>query len=208
MTKPLKISIPNKQLKFLLSALLFIAQFTVTHGQINNDRVDGVYLNIDQYISNEPDAVGFRVYDKSDPESSLERPHLQRSFCTMVVETEESVDDVWGFALDGRAFVKYQGCYFPIGQVGQLSTFYYNRDKLIKVVEYVLPVRNTRPRLKHKVLVTKTGEILDQDTQYWDIVGIIQSDPSFTGKYIKRKELGIYISEYNKKHPLSELVDK
>ncbi len=193
----------------LILTLLITANTYITYGQTKRDRVEGVYLNIDQFIKNEPEAIGFRLHDKSDPESTIERPHLQRRFCSIAVETEEPVEDVWGFAIEGRAFIKHKNCYFPISQFGRLCTFYYSLEILTSATQDAagnLQDFKIGSTVMEKVLDVKTGDVLDQKTNSPRIVEIIKSDDFFQDEKIKRKELGMYISRYNKRHPLSEFI--
>ncbi len=194
----------NKQFSLLFLILIFITQAT-SYGQIDNDRMDGVYLNIDQYIKNEPETVEFHIYNKSKSEASIWEIFREKSYCLIGVEAGVPAYEIWGFAMHGKSYINYDDCYFPILQYGELSTFYFlekTTTRLRSLEANYFTLVNTD--IEEKVLLVTTDEILDQKWDFPRIVEIIKSDSYFKDKKIKKKEIGMYIAQYNKRHPLSE----
>ena len=89
--------------------------------------------------------------------------------------------------------------FFPVVQIGALTTYYY-----IEVTEQPNSPQNysITSKIRGKVIDINTGEVYDQKGHAFDIVQIIKADPHFQNQKIKAKDIGAYITAYNKRHPL------
>ncbi len=125
-TKWLKRYIQSKSHSLLFLVPLFMVQGTVyAQFSTHQDRIDGVYFNIEQFIKNEPETVGFRIYDTSKKKAGLNLLLRDKRYCSFEIEIDGLADEIWGFAVEGKSYINYEGCYFPIAQYGELCTFYF-----------------------------------------------------------------------------------
>lgn len=176
-------------------------------GQAKNDRLEGFYLSVNDFIKNEPSKIAFHVYEKSKPPNSSFGSFVLKSGCFIGVSTDEPVGEIWGFTLEGQSFISHYGCFYRIVQYGELCTFYYLERS---IVEYKRPTEDFHahktPKVQEKVLVASTGEVLDKKANIRRIIEIIKSDSYFQDKRIRKKKIDTHIAEYNQRHTLNMLA--
>ncbi|MEM6361613.1 MAG: hypothetical protein AAF731_16085 [Bacteroidota bacterium] len=179
----------------------------IVYGQAKNDRLDGFYISVNQFVKNQPSKTGFHIYEKSKPPTSSFGAFVLKEGCFIGVATDEPVGEIWGFTLDGKSYINHNGCYYRIVQHGQLCTYYYLESS---IVQYKRPTEDFHahktPKVQEKVLVASTGEILDKRANVRRIIEIIKSDPDFRDKRISKKKIDTHISEYNDRHSLTQLA--
>ncbi|MEM7109278.1 MAG: hypothetical protein AAF519_13725 [Bacteroidota bacterium] len=176
-------------------------------GQEKNDRLNGFYLNVEQFVKNQPVKMGFHIYDKFKPQTSSFGSFVLRGGCYIGVATDEPVGEIWGFTLEGESYINHYGCYYRIVLHGGLCTYYYFEKS---IVQYRQPTEDFRahktPKVQEKVLVASTGKILDKKANVQEIIHIIKSDPYFDDKPIRKRKIDSYILEYNNRNTLQKLA--
>lgn len=189
----------------ILSAAITLFNCHISMGQnsLSANELDfksGIYQTIADFKSNNPmpcDIV----------ESILSR---NNDICAKEIDCIDDVvyesKSIWGLCLMGQPYIKYGRCFYPIKQFGMLSTFYYvqtHKDNYFDRNTLIYrKVRDATIVPMQKVIDVESGEILDQDGQPHEIVRIIKSDGYFKDAKIRRKNLGAYITQYNRRHGL------
>lgn len=159
-------------------------------------------MNIDDFKNNTSsacDAINyFKNYEFKFCESKMKCGDEQHIKST----------DIWGINVGGMPYLRRNKCFYPLHQLGTLSTFYY-----INAHAQMMPGidpqfggtptgRTASSKLFEKILDTRNGKILDQKRDVKEIIKIIKSDAFFASKKINRKNVVVYITQYNKRHPL------
>lgn len=133
---------------------------------------------------------------------------------------EIKAKEVWGICMNGNPYVRYsegnilptEPCFFKLVSIGSISTFYMQKVEN-KEPWYTQPNGGMRQLSPSKVKVfqfaldVESGKVYNQKSEANKIIEIIRQDAFFKDSKMKRKELGVYITQYNKRNPLYVPVD-
>lgn len=201
-----------------------LGQEVYTHSE-NITMKNGIYLTVEEFRQNKPSFPLTAISNQKDD-------FLESSICTdeisYVLDGEIKhikAKDIWGLSINGVPYVKHKqneispfrpnNCFYRIFKVGAISTYFvqvikesnssawgnglYNpnfgnypsrnpNDVKVKIMEYAIDL--------------KTGETYDQKNDFKKLVRIIKGDEHFSNQKIKKKDIGIFITQYNQRNPL------
>lgn len=190
---------------------------------------NGIYLTIEEFRNNNPSLPLSAVVneDKDYLESSLCMRKLEYIENGEIFELKAK--DVWGICINGEPYIKHvindainaplsKPCFYKLYAIGSISQYFVqqreaNKSFLSNNHQYnnqaytpgIYGYSNSPKKLKIQeyALDMETGTSYNKKTNSKDIIAIIKSDDFFKDQKIKKKELGIFITNYNKRHPFS-----
>lgn len=142
---------------------------------------------------------------------------------------ELKAKDVWGICINGEPYIKHaindainaplsKPYFYKLYAIGSISQYFVqqreaNKSFLNNNHQYnnqaytpgIYGYSNSPKKLKIQeyALDMEAGTSYNKKTDSKDIIAIIKRDDFFKDQKIKKKELGIFITNYNKRHPFS-----
>ena len=191
---------------------------------------DGLYLSYLELKSNNPSIpnsdILLNTIKQMTFKACFEEVRYIKNGQTEVIRKTEIIkaSDVWAICINGRPYVKYnqpnndpfrlasEKCFYKLYHIGSISRYFVEREgkREIFFVPNTNPNLGTTSNYSHQnenkivdfALNIETGEIFNQNTKARQIIEIIRTDEYFKDVKIKKRDLGIYINEYNKRNPL------
>ena len=181
---------------------------------------DGIYLSLEEFKNNSPSIPLPSIVE-------VGRNQLGNTICMRKLEyvrndsiLEIKAKEVWGICMNGNPYIRYsegsllpgEPCFFKLMSIGSISTFYMQKveNKEAWNIQPYSGMRQLRPS-KVKVLQfaldLESGKTFNQKSEANKIIDVIRQDAFFKDRKMKRKEVGIYITQYNNRNPLYVPVD-
>lgn len=177
---------------------------------------NGIYLTIEEFKDNNPSLPLSAVVDE-------DKDYLESSLCMKKIEylqngeiLELKSKDIWGICINGEPYIKHvngtltRPCFYKLYSIGTFSSYFiqqreFNNSAWDRMSGYNYPYSTYPKKLKVQeyALYMETGISYNKETESNDIIEIIKRDDFFKDQKIKKKELGIFITNYNKRHPFS-----
>lgn len=137
--------------------------------------------------------------------------------------------DLWGICVDGVPYVSHKfglvlkdQCFFRIFSIGSISRYFTRRDTPMEIGR--TPPTPSRPggpytpnipgspgnltyspgkiKFKHYAIDYITGEVLNMSAGSKKIIELIKRDSHFSNVNIKKRDIDLYITQYNKRNPI------
>ena len=183
---------------------------------------NGIYLSVEDFKNNSPSLPLSAVANQS-------RDYLESTLCMRTIEfvdegfiNEVAAKEVWGICINGDPYVRHgakgivsRACFYKIFSIGSIATFFVQRTEMTNnwgssspfdtpADRYSSAMRAANPgklQIAEFALDLNTGTAYNKNTEVSEIIDLIKQDDYFKDQKIKKKEVGIYITQYNKRHP-------
>ena len=210
----------------LITILILVAlnvSYAQGHFQYSHDFKfkNGIYLTIDEFKNNSPSLPLSAIVDE-------DRGYLESALCMKKLEYVEDGEiyelkakDIWGICINGDPYIKHvnndglkelltRQCFYKLFSIGTISSYFIQQKEandgfFDRTSGYYNPHNVNRGKLKIQeyALDTETGVSYNKKSETSDIIEIIKKDDLFKDQNIKRKEVSIFITNYNKRHPFN-----
>lgn len=200
---------------------LFMAICTYLSAQNEQEQYrfkDGIYLNIEDFKANQPSMPLPGLSNaNSDP--------LAGRLCMKNIEyvnngKVEKINskDVWGICINGEPYIKHvpfdaqisiasSYCYFKLHHVKSLSLYFVqetvrrNNNWTGNPVPIYAP-GEVKVKIREYAVDLRTGITYNLKSEASKIVDLIKEDEYFKDSKIKKKDVMMFITQYNQRHPL------
>lgn len=185
---------------------------------------NGIYLTIDELKNNNPSLPLSAVIDE-------DKDYLESSLCMKKLEYVENGEifelnskDIWGICINGEPYIRHvnsdmngpltRPCFYKLYSIGTISSYFiqqreFNNNVWDNMAGNNQPYSSYPKKLKVQEYAVdmQTGKSYNKKTETRHIDEIIKQDDFFKDKKIKTKEIGIFITNYNKRHPYNISTD-
>jgi len=213
-------------LKFCIFLLpLLFSQLSYTNNYVQGDSVkysidfkfnDGLFLNFQQVLSNDPLPFKNIISEKNISSETFTSDLLNKNKIRVFldgVKVEISTSSIWAYAKNGVLYIQHLKAFYRIPSIGSISFFVANIE--VKYQSQIDPwspnyynsVNEYTTTELHKYLIDfKDGTLYDYSIQ--NIETLISSDTQLFNEFTalrkrKRKQMAfIYIRRYNENNPL------
>ena len=187
--------------------------------QSDKELVDGIYLSFSDLMNNEPSMTNRGL-------ASYRTDNFR--ICVQKLKDNDGLDvkkvnpsKVWGFCKDGQVYIQYlhkdyskysaqEVCFFKLHRIETLSLFF--TLKVSGTSNSWAQPNNYNPqqrlgsavktKIQEYVFCFTNGAVYSLSHDYKQILEIIKTDDQFKNTKIKKKDLMIYIAQYNKRNPV------
>lgn len=186
---------------------------------------NGIYLSVDEFRKNAPSLPLSAIHNQKDE-------ILESSFCTDKISYISNGEikyikskEIWGLSINGMPYVNHQekglfkpnNCFYRIFKIGALSTYFIQEFKDVNSnswglnsfggINYAGTPRDVKVKVTEYAIDLETGDTYEQKGDARKIINIIKRDEYFRTKKIKKKDIGIFITQYNQRNPLDVEVN-
>lgn len=218
----------NSITRMTIFLVTFCANFYVFGQAESTQMKNGIYLSSEEFKSNSPSLPISVIINESTNKSEMgfcvkKVEYLDENEGIKKIKANE----IWAMTINSNSYLRYtdpnnpgfilssESCFFKIYHLGAISLYYVQKAQSnvwTTPSHYGTNFNQPQPtpynnpvnfKMEEYGLIFESGKSYRFKTNASNIIDYIKQDDYFKDTKMKKKDLAAYISQYNKRHPIT-----